>query len=175
MKTKNLTTKPKQPAELRSSDLLGGAIAKLKAELKAKLELAREQRKAAKKLAVKKHHQACKGKDRPDMTERRIFCIECHYTNGWGVIATLSNDRPECYREALEYLRKNGGGYTAWARLPNGELNMSKFRVMRYHAVRASLSTTYRLRQGDYEKPATQPPNAVREPSRTHDVKQPKT
>ena len=156
----NQQSKTKGAAAVRSSDGLGGAIAKLKAELKAKLELARAQRKAAKKLAVKKHHQACKGKDRPDMTERRIFCIECHYTNGWGVCATLTNDRPECYREALEYLRKNGGGYGAWARLPNGELNMILFRVMRYHAVRASLSTTYRLRNGDYEKTATQPPNA---------------
>lgn len=172
MKTKNLTTKPKQPAELRSSDLLGGAIAKLKAELKAKLELAREARKAAKKLAVKKHYKACKGKDRPYMTERRIFCIECHYTNGWGVCATLSNYRPECYREALEYLRENGVLYGPWAKLPNGEMNMSMFRVMRYHAVRASLSTTYLLRQDDYEKTATQPPNAELSDSRP---KQPTT
>lgn len=151
----------KRPAPIRSSDGLGGAIAKLKAELKAKLELARAERKAAKKLATKNHHQACKGKDRPEDTECRIFCIETHYGDGrWCVSATLANDRPKCYREALEHLRAKESDYGAWAKLPSGKLNMSKFRVMRYHAVRASLSTTYRLRQEDYEKPATQPPNA---------------
>ncbi len=151
----------KRPAPIRSSDGLGGAIAKLKAELAEKIKQRKEAKAAAKKDSRKLHIKACAKKDKPHQVSATIWCLEASYQDGtWGHWITLSESSPKTYREALNYLRAKEPEMGQGWKLPNGKLDMTRWRIMRYHAVRDALVPTYRLEQKHYDEPATQPPNA---------------
>lgn len=83
---------------------------------------------------------------------KSIWCLEGLGVEGdWFLWTALADNS---YDEALEYLREHCGGFGQYWKLPNGDLDLSKWRVIRYRAVRATKQATFRFEQKDLKAAA---------------------